>query len=301
MRFIDKFSVYKSKRLFYYSLIIPVIIIILLVLIYPLVHSFYISFFDLTLYKAAEAKFVGLKNYIDIMKSVSFWKSMGRTAYFVLGTVIVEIILGLAIALVLNQKFIGRTVVRGLVLLPWALPGVVNGVMWKWIYNANYGALNALLSQLHIIDSYQIWLKDPFVALNLIMAANIWKETPVAVIIILASLQTIPSELYEVADIDGANPFSKFRWVTLPLITPVVATTFIIKAIWAVREFDLIYMITRGGPQEGTTIINYFIYLQSFKFLKFSYGSAIAYMVTILVIVLAVVFVRRTVMQSVRE
>ena len=153
LRVLGNVSGYTSKRVFFYSLIIPVLIIIFMVLIYPLAYSFYISFFDLTLYKAEEARFVGLQNYIDIVKNASFWTSIGRTAYFVLGTVIVEVILGLVIALVLNEKFIGRFVVRGLVLLPWALPGVVNGVMWKWIYNANYGALNALLSQLHIISS----------------------------------------------------------------------------------------------------------------------------------------------------
>jgi len=273
----------------------------MMVLIYPLAYSFYLSFFNMTLYKQAEARFVGLQNYINIMGNKVFWYSTGRTVYFVLGTVVIEMILGLAIALVLNEKFRGRAIVRGLVLLPWALPGIVNGVMWKWIYNANYGALNALLSQLHIISSYKIWLRDPFVALNLVMLANIWKETPVAIVIILAALQTIPSELYEASSIDGANALAKFRWITLPFITPVIATTFIIKAIWAVKEFDLIYMITRGGPQDGTTIINFFIYLQSFKFLNFSYGSAIAYVVTLIVIVLAVLFVRRTVMQSIRE
>lgn len=300
MNFFSRYLPFRSKKLFYYSLIIPVAVIILLVLIYPLGYSLYISFFDLTLYEPDEVGFVGLQNYINVIKDSSFWRSMWKTIYFVLGTVVVEIILGISISIILNQKFRGRAFVRGLILLPWVIPGVVNGVMWKWIFNANYGALNALLSQLHIIDSYQIWLQNPFVALNLIMVANIWKETPVVVVMILASLQTIPLELYEAANIDGTNPFSRFRWITLPLITPVVATTFIIKAIWAVKEFDLIYIITRGGPQDGTTIINFYIYLQSFKFLNFSYGTAIAYVVTIIVSICAVVFVRRTVMQSIR-
>ncbi|MCG9479690.1 MAG: sugar ABC transporter permease [Actinomycetia bacterium] len=295
----NRISTFASKKTFFYALILPASIIILLVLIIPIAYSLYVSFTDLVLYKPNAQQFIGLKNYLEVLKDKYFWGSMWRTIYFVMGTVSAEIVIGILISLVLNQKFKGRTVLRGLVLLPWVIPGVVNGVMWKWIFNANYGALNAFLHQLHIIDSYQVWLQNPFIALNLIMLANVWKETPVVIIMVLAFFQTIPSQLYEAASIDGASPFSKFRWVTLPLVVPVLVTTFIIKAVWAIREFELIYIITKGGPQAGTTLVNYYIYQQTFKFLNFGYGSAIAYIVTILTAILAVIFIRRNILSSV--
>jgi len=289
----------RPKGCFAYILVLPSLIIVFAVLIYPLLYSLYFSFFGWNLTRPDQIEFLGLSNYISILSSSSFWHAMKRTAYFVGVSVSIEITLGLLIALVLNQKFIGRGFVRGIVILPWALPTIVNGVMWKWIYNANYGALNSLLYQIGIIDTYKIWLKDPFIALNLVIVANIWKETPIAVLMILAALQTFPEELYEASSIDGTNIFGKFRHITLPLLRPVLMVLLVIKTVWAVKEFDIIYMITRGGPAEGTTIITYFIYLQTFKFLNISYGAALGYVVTFIVMILAVIYVRKIASDSV--
>jgi ABC-type sugar transport system permease subunit len=282
-----------SKGGLAFILALPTFVIIFVVLIYPLLYSLYLSLFSWNLTRPDQIEFLGIGNYISILSSKSFWHAMKRTAYFVGVTVCMEVALGLLIALVLNQKFVGRGLVRGLVILPWALPTIVNGVMWRWIYNARYGALNSLLFQLGIIDSYKIWLKDPFIALNLVMVANIWKETPVAVLMVLAALQTFPKELYEAGSVDGASSFGRFRHITLPLLRPVLLILLVIKTIWAVKEFDIIYMITRGGPSEGTTIITYFIYLQTFKFLEFGYGAALGYVVTLIVMVLALIYVRK--------
>jgi len=275
-----------------YFLLIPSLILIFGILIYPLFYSFYISLHDYVLTKPGQFPFIGFANYLEALQSNFFLKSVIRTLYFSFVTVGVELILGLAVALVLQQKFVGRGFIRGLVILPWALPTSVNGIMWKWIYNANYGVLNALFLKLGLIDRYQVWLAEPLRALHLVMLANIWKETPVGVLMFLAVLEQIPRELYEAAVVDGANTLKKFWYITLPMLKPMIITLAIIKVIWAIREFDIIYIITRGGPGEGTSVLSYFAYLTSFKFSRMGYGSAIAYLVIVMVLVIGIPYFR---------
>ena len=272
-------------------LLLPSLILIFGLLIYPLIYSFYISLLDFNLTRPGVAPFIGLNNYVRALSDDLFLSSFLRTIYFSVVTVCTEIVLGVAIALLLKQKFRGRGIVRGLAILPWALPTVVNGIMWKWIYNANYGALNALLFNLGLISEYQVWLGEPMRALHLVMLANIWKETPVGVLMILATLEGIPEELYEASRVDGANTWQRFRYITLPLIKPMIGILFLIKIIWAVREFDLIYIVTRGGPGGGTTVLSYLAYLNSFKFFKMGYGSAIAYLLIALVMVIGIPYI----------
>jgi ABC-type sugar transport system permease subunit len=243
--------------------------------------------------RPGEFPFVGLENYLKISRSRVFWAAVGRTFYFTGVSVGVAIILGLGIALVLNQDFKGRAFVRGLIILPWTLSSVVNGMMWKWIYDGSYGALNGFLLQLGWIDSYKVWLADPRVAMNFVVMAEIWKETPVGVIFILAFLQTIPSSLYEAAKVDGASPWRRFRYITLPLLKPIILLLIVLKSVWAIRDsFDIVYMITRGGPAESTQVVTFYAYLTTFKFLRFGYGAAISYLITLIILVFAVVYMR---------
>ena len=276
-----------------YLLILPCLIVIFGVIIWPVLYSLYISFHKMYMVHPGEFPFIGLKNYSKIFHNPVFWAALGRTFYFTGASVGVSIILGLGIAMVLNQEFRGRAFMRGLIILPWALSSVVNGMMWKWIYNGSYGALNGLLLQLGWIDSYKIWLADPKVAMNLVVMAEIWKETPVGVIFILASLQTIPNPLYEAAKVDGANAWSRFKYITLPLLKPIILLLIVIKSIWAIRDsFDVVYMITRGGPGDSTQVVTYYAYLATFKFLRFGYGAALAYLITLIILIFAVVYVR---------
>lgn len=275
-----------------YLLLVPSLVLIFGILIYPLFYSLFISFHDYLLTKPGIYNFIGLANYLEALQSSFFLKSVIRTLYFAFVTVGVELVLGLGVALVLQQKFRGRGLVRGLIILPWALPTSVNGIMWKWIYNANYGVLNALLKRLGLIERYQVWLADPTRALHLVMLANIWKETPVGVLMFLAVLEQIPRELYEAALVDGANTLKKFWYITLPMLKPMMVTLAIIKIIWAIREFDIFYIITRGGPGEGTSVLSYYAYLTSFKFSRMGFGSAIAYLVIVLVILIGIPYFR---------
>lgn len=275
-----------------FILLIPSLILIFGVLLYPILNTFWLSFTDLRLSLPQSGNFIGLVNYIEAVKDPEFTSALGRTVYFALITVPVETALGLMVALVLHQKFVGRGFVRGLVILPWALPYVVNGAMWKWIFNANYGALNALLHQLGFIDRYQIWLGNPKTAFALVILANIWKETPVAAILIHAALQGIPDELYEAARVDGAGVFRRFFHITLPILRPVIAVTMVVKTVWALKEFDLIYVITQGGPANATSVATFYTYLTTFKFLRFGYGSALAFLLVAVALIIALFYVR---------
>jgi len=273
-------------------LLVPTLVLVFGVLLYPILDTLRLSLTDRVLSQPGSGAFVGLGNYLRALQDPEFRASLGRTFYFALITVPVETTLGLLIALLLNQRFFGRGFVRGIIILPWALPYIVNGVMWKWILNANYGALNALLSQLGIIGRYHIWLGYPSTAFNFVILANIWKETPVAVILILAALQTIPGELYEAARVDGANAWRQFWAVTFPSLRPVIAVTMVVKTVWALKEFDLIYVMTGGGPANATNVATFQTYLTTFKFLKFGYGASMAFIIVLLSLVIAFFYVR---------
>ena len=203
------------------ALITPSIIVIFGVLFLPIIYSLFLSFNDLQL-KTNTYNWVGLKNYIAMFKDKTWLTSVRQTLIFTVVSVFCEIVFGIAIALVLNKEFKGRGFVRGIMILPWALPGVVNAIMWKWIFNANYGAFNALLSQLGIISRYQAWLSSPRSAFICVLVANIWKETPYVVLLTIAALANIDKGLYEAGSIDGANGWKAFWTITLPLIKPVV-------------------------------------------------------------------------------
>jgi multiple sugar transport system permease protein len=282
----------ESQGLLAFLLLAPSVAVIFGVLVFPMLSSFGLSFTDLKLTDPKSGAFIWFGNYSAAFRDPIFWASMRRTAIFAVSTVSIETALGVCVAMLLNQKFVGRGFVRGLVILPWALPYVVNGIMWKWIFDANYGAFNAALTQLGLMRDYKIWLGDPSTAMILVIFANIWKETPVAIILVLAALQSIPSELYEAAAIDGARRLRAFVSITLPLLKPIILSLVVIKTIWALKEFDLIYIITKGGPANGTNMFSYYIYQHTFQFLNFGYGSALAYLLTLLAIAMSAAYMK---------
>lgn len=293
----------KRKRqdaLFTLLLLLPAGLIMAVVTIYPLVRSLVISFLKWDLTKANLAHtFVGFDNYRFILSDPTFWQSVKVTGYFVLGSVSLCLIFSLAIALMLNREFPGRNLVRMLALLPWAIPSVVNGIMWKWIFNPSYGALNGLLYSLGIIEKYVIWLGTPSGALIMGILADVWKETPFIMLLLLAALQTIPKDLYEAARVDGANPIKAFWHITIPLIQPTLFVALTLRTIWALKSFDLLYTLTAGGPSGGTTVIGYYTYLKTFVSLNLGRGSAVAYLMTAVVAVL-VIFYQRALNKEVR-
>lgn len=283
----------REERILAAALMLPAVIFISIVTIYPLLRSFWISLHSWNLLRPAEGHpFIGVANYRYVLLDPPFRESLRVTLIFVVAAVALEIILAVGIALLLNREFRGRTVVRMLALLPWAVPSVVNGIMWKWILNPSYGALNGLLFSLGIIKDYIIWLGSPNLALAMVVCADIWKETPFIMLLILAALQTVPKDLYEAAKVDGASSVQMFAHITLPLIQPVLFVAIALRTIWALKSFDLIYTLTAGGPSSGTSVVGYYTYLKSFVSLNLGRGAAVAYIMTTVVLVLVIIYYR---------
>lgn len=281
-----------NPRYLGFLLTVPSLLAIFGILMIPFLNSFTLSLYQKDLSRPHLDAFIGIGNYIKLIHDPRYLNSFRLTLTFSLVSVFLELILGVAIALVLHQRFPGVGISRGLIILPWAMPSIVNAAMWKWIYNADYGALNALLYQLGIIDQYQIWLANPKAALALIILANVWKETPFTAILILAALQSIPAELYEAAKVDGASTWQRFYWITLRLILPVVMVAALLQTIWGFQTFELAYIVTGGGPFSSTELITLRIYAQTFRSLRFGYGAAMAYLTSLVLMIPAVVYIR---------
>ena len=284
-------SLLDSSKYLALILILPAFLIVFSVFLYPILYSLFMSLNKIN-FAARTFEYLGAENYIMLFKDKYFLQSISITIYFTIITVLAEIVLGIGMAMVLSRDFKGRGFVRGIMILPWALPTVVNAIMWKWIFNSNYGALNALLSQLNFIEEYKIWLGSSLSALNCMIFANVWKETPYVVLLTIAALSNIPTELYESARVDGANTWRTFWRITLPIIKPVVMILVITKTIWAIQTFDLAYILTGGGPASATELVAFFIHKNTFKFLKFGYGSAMAYMLTLVTFMMSFAYIK---------
>lgn len=273
-------------------LLFPAFLVVFGVIVYPMFRTLLISLFEVKSAVATETPFVGLGNYVQAVSNAGFWEAMGRTLYFTLGSTAIELAFGLAIAYLLNAPIKGRWLLRALVVMPWALPTIVNAAMWKGIYNAQYGALNGLLSQLGLIDQYQAWLSDPFTALNFLIIADAWKTTPLVAFFLLAGLTTIPRELYEAARVDRAGWFRTFRSVTIPLLAPAIALVLVLRTVEAVKVFDIVYAMTRGGPANGTQTISYYTYVTAFSEQNYGLGSAISYLIVVVILALSALYLR---------
>lgn len=273
-------------------LTVPALLAIFTVVLIPFVSSLILSLQRRDVGRPQLDGFVGLDNYLRLLQDDRFLNSLKITVTFSLTSVIFELILGIAIALVLNEKFKGRGFVRGLIILPWALPSIVNAAMWQWIYNADYGALNALLTQLGLMDHYQVWLANPKAAMMLIILSNVWKETPFTVLLVLAALQGIPSDIYDAAKVDGASAWQRFFYITLRLLTPVIMVVAFLQLLWGMQTFELVYIVTGGGPASATELLSLRIYAQTFRSLRFGYGAAIAYLTGMLILVPALFYIR---------
>ncbi|MCL1895685.1 MAG: sugar ABC transporter permease [Clostridiales bacterium] len=289
----------KSKQSFFNRylpqlLITPGTLVIFGVLLIPILFALYMSLNKIT-FKGADTiyTFVGLTNFTDLVTNDPwFTQSLVTTILFTVLTVVAEIVLGIGIALVLNKQFFGRGFVRGLMILPWAMPTVVNAVMWKWIFNADFGAANALMMNMGLISENINWLGTPNMAFFSVLVANIWKETPYVVLLTIAALSTIPEGLYEAASIDGAGGWKSFWKITLPLIKPVVLILIITKTIWAFQTFDLIAIMTSGGPENATNLLSYYIHRTAFKMNRFGSAAAMSYSLSIVCFFLTLIYIK---------
>jgi len=282
----------RRESLVAWAMILPSAFIILVVIFYPIVRTLYLSAFDVSLIRPHERTFVGLGNYLHFLTNDVFWQTIRRTVYFTITSVGIELLLGIGVALLINARLPGWRLLRFSLIIPWAVPTIVNGTIWRWIYNADYGALNGLLLQLGLIDRYVPWLIDPWRAMNLVIVADVWHTFPFAALIIQAALATIPAEFHEAAAIDGANVWQTFRWVTLPLLRPAILVVLVIRTVEAFRVFDIIFVITRGGPAFGTVTISYLTYLETFRKLYIGNGAALSFLVSGFIFLAAMIYIR---------
>jgi len=270
----------------------PCLIVIVVLVGYPIVHSAWTSLHKYNLKRPRVFEFVGLGNYLAILGSDEFWSAFWITMLFTTLVVVLVVTLGMLIALLLNQSFPGCGLVRTLILLPWAIPPVVNGLMWQWIYDSKVGALNGLLVSLGVLKEYRGWLSDPTSALLALVWADVWNLVPLAVILFLAALQRIPSDLYDAARVDGGGPLQHFRHITMPWLAQPLLIVLILQTMSAIRAFDVIYVLTAGGPGTATTTLSWKTFLITFDSLDFGMGNAYAYSISLITFVLALVYFR---------
>ena len=280
-----------SQRLALFFLL-PSFFFVALFSIFPIVESLRLSFYRMILTLPwLGQRMVGWENYRDLLTDPVALASIRTTLIFIAVTIPLELFVGLGIALVLNEMFRGRGLLRAVVLIPWAVPTVVASQMWRFIFNDRYGLVNFMLFG---ADTSRYWapLAHPHFALAAIMVAEIWKTTPFAALIILAGLQSIPDDLYEAASVDGATPWQKFRHLTLPLLKPALLLALLFRTIDALRVFDLVFVMTQGGPADATNVLQFYGYKKTFAEGMIGYGSAIAVTVFFMSLVLALAYLR---------
>ncbi|WP_424100312.1 carbohydrate ABC transporter permease [Moorena producens] len=271
-------------------LVTPALLLLLLVYGYPILRSFWLSLFTNNLGTQLQPVFSGLNNYGRMMGDGRFWHSLWNTVIFTSVSVALELVLGIAIALILNQTFKGRGIVRTIAILPWALPTALIGLVWAWMFNDQFGVWNDILLRLGIIQDGINWLGYPTTAMMAVIAADVWKTTPFISILLLAGLQSIPQDLYEAYALDGATPWQSFKHITLPLLTPQILISLLFRFAQAFGVFDLIKVMTGGGPGGATEVVSLYIYTTVMDYLDFGYGAALV-VVTFLILVTTVVII----------
>lgn len=272
-------------------LIAPTLLLVVGVVAYPLIYSFVMSFGDVEFANIKDYNFVGFSQYVKVFTDPEFINSIQVSAKFVFFTVLIKLVLGTLIALMLKERFIGRSITRALIIIPWATPFVVVGLMWKWMLHSKVGVINFILEKLGIIQEYIPFLSEKTFAMPFVIIADVWQGTPFFVIIILAGLQTIPEDLYEVSNIDGAGGVRSFFFITLPLIKFPMFISTILGTILAINAFDLFFVLTKGGPSNVTTNATLFDWNNAFKFYHLSYASAISYVILMIAMLITIGYV----------
>jgi ABC-type sugar transport system permease subunit len=287
-----RFTLRQQDARFAWLLLLPSLIIILGVTLQPILTTFYLSFFQVSAAITLPKVFVGLNNYLEAVTDPVFWQTIGRTLYFTAISVGLELLIGLGIAQLINSHPWGWKFMRFSLIIPWAFPTIVSGSMWRWIYNADFGALNGLLMQLGIINHYVPWLNNPATAMNLVIIADMWHVIPFVALILQAALATLPIELDEAAMMDGANAIQRFLLIRLPLLRPAILVALIVRTVEAFRVFDIVYIITGGGPAFGTVTISYLTYLETFSYGKLGSGSALSFLISAFTLGMAYIYIR---------
>lgn len=266
----------------------PAVLTTAALFIYPLLYAVWLSLYQMNDKMPGSTQFVGLWNYAQLATDPNFRAALLRTLIFSLFTVFGGVALAVGIARLLQNPFRGRNLARVLLLVPWAVPPVVNGIMWKLVFDGSYGVANAMLQSIGLIDAPIQWLADPQLTMGVLILSEVWKLTPFLALMTIASMQAIPANIYRAASIDGAGAWDQFWRVTLPNLRGTLMFLLIVQSMWSIKVFDTIYVLTggSGGPAEATTTINFQAYLTTFSYLDRGYGAATS--ISIMGIVIAV-------------
>lgn len=286
----------RTKQLFLaYLLVAPVVLWRMFTTVYPFIATLLLSFQDNSPVRR-RADYIGLKNYQDLLQDPRVRESLTFTLSFTAISVAIQVVTGLGIAELLNRRFRGRNIVRAINLLPWAISAIVIGTAGTWIFNTDYGLVNDIIWR--ISGQRPLWLVDPNSAKLAVVMIDVWKNTAFVAVIFLGGLQGISAELYEAAKIDGANGLQRYRFITIPLLLPLILSMTIFISIFRVLTFEIIYALTAGGPGSATSVMSYAVYLEGFRVLNFGYASSIAMLLFVIVLTIGIVgfvFLRRAV------
>lgn len=276
---------------FAYLINLPLIAYLCCVLVFPICWGLYISFTNKTI--GGDASFIGLRNYERLLKDPEYIRSIMNTLKFTVVSILAKTILGTVMALALNVDFKGKNICRALLMIPWTLPNIVVVYNWRWIFDSNSGIANHLLKALGVIDKNLVWFGSAGLAMLTIIVANVWRGTPFFGISILAKLQTISDSYYEAAQIDGANAFQRFVYVTLPEIKDVIILSAMMSTIWTINEFETVWLLTGGGPNGATEVMNVYSYKTAMRSMQLGRGIAVSVLALPIFIILISLLTRK--------
>lgn len=282
----------KRKNIVPYLLLTPALLILSVTILYPMVSNAVMSVERVRLLKGGGGEFVGTANYVKLFGSQSFRSSLMVSFEFVALSLPIALILGLGLALILNEIRRYRALLLACLLIPWAISPVVTGYMWRWLFHDSFGLVNHFLMSAGIVDTGVPWLARPDTAMIAVVVANVWRFMPYITIMLLAGLQSIPKDLYEAANMDGAGIVQRFLHVTLPQLRQVLAVVFLFATIWMMNEFPLIFIMTEGGPAKATQVLPITIYQIAFEHLRLGRGAAASMILLLFLVVTSGIFIR---------
>ena len=268
--------------------VLPAVIVLFLLVAYPIAYTGLLSVSD------NQGVLVGFKNFAAVLKPSVTTQAFVNTIWWVLGSIVFQVTLGVAAAVLLNQNFRGRAILRSITLIPWVIPGIVAATTWAWMFHTEFGIVNYMLTGTGILPKPIGWLTNSDTVLPVLIAINVWKLFPFVAVMVLAGLQSIPSELYEAAQIDGANFWEEVWHITLPSIRPVITAVTLLLAIWALNSITIIYAITKGGPANKTLITPIQIFRLAFENVAFNQAAALSVIFFAITIVIVLVYMRVT-------
>lgn len=281
----------RNRNVYAYILIAPGLLLLALIMIYPLIRGVVSSFFTQQAASVHFDEFVGIRYYKELLRDQIFRTSFGNSILYTVIVVAAQYFIGLAIALLLNQNFRGRSIYRSLILIPWVVPGVSAAMTWKWMFDSQNGIINQIFMKMGLITENIDWLGLRASALYAVMVVSVWKAVPFVAIVLLATLQQVDQGLYAAVKIDGGSSFHEFRYITLPGIKKISITTILLETIWTFNQFDLVFTMTKGGPANSSMIVPVYTYLTSFSFFKTNKAAAIGVISLLIVSIPAILYI----------